>query len=150
MLVILGADRRELLLRGAESAHVLACESGVDIHKHAVGLGRSAALGHLDAAAQREQPVPILVRGLDIPAAVEYTEHARLVLDEHFLRTHRQHHVVIARPQRLAGQAESAAPGGAGVLHVEHGYAFKTHAAQGDLPGTKLCPCRYELVEEVK
>ena len=52
MRVVLGRDGRELFLRRAEGLHVQPRETGIDIHEHAVGLGRFRPLRFLDPGAQ--------------------------------------------------------------------------------------------------
>ena len=132
--MVLGGHRRELLLRGAEFAHVHAAHGGVNVHEQAVGARRLAARWGRDACTHGQQALFAGFGVMHVPGAVEGREHAGLVVDAHLLRAHGEHDVGRAAAHVLHGQVQRRAGTGASVLHIDDGNALHPHGAQRELP----------------
>ncbi len=124
-------------------ADTAAAHRGVDIHEHAVRLGRHAARRWLDPTAHAQQPLPPELGVVHVPSAIERAEAARLVGRVHLLCADGQHNVGGAGAHVGHRQVESGAGARAGVLDVDD--RETTDVAERKLAANHVLPVHVAL-----
>jgi hypothetical protein len=143
----LGGSRRDLPLRRAIEAHVLAREGRVDIHEHAVLAGVGVRLRW-----QREaltEPQQRFLRGLHlvhIPAAEKRLEHqVFLVRIEHLLGADHEADLALPRLDRREGLVQPGRARAARILHVDDRDCLKAHRSQRALAADRVLVLHHAL-----
>ena len=105
-------------------------EAGIDIHEHAIWLGRFRAFGFLHPGTQIGQALRDRFAIAHVPAAVEGREHQRAIIGIHLFRTHGEAAIAVAGLEKIDRQLETSRAAGAGVLDIHHWNALNADLAQ--------------------
>ena len=131
--MVLRRYRRDLFLRRTIGLHVGARHCRIDVHEHAVGLGRRRSFRHRDAFSHRQQYVPVPCRFVHVPCSIEGTEHQRLVGRTHLLGAEREHDIGRTRADVDARHMHRSGGSRAGILDIDDG-----HTLDADRPRDQL------------
>ena len=136
MVVILGRDRGDLPLRGAEGLHVEASQVCVHVHEDAALSGVLQGLGGQGhVLGQFDDGVEVGVPAADVPGAIEHAEHACAIFDVHLFGADGQHDFRHARLDVAVGLMQGRAGRRAGILYIDDGNAGIARGAQRDFTG---------------